>query len=114
MKTLDEKISKLGAVRRRKVEARAADLIDEEMSLRDLREAHKRTQASLAESLNISQDQISRLEQRSDLLLSTMRRYVEGLGGTLTLVAEFPDRPRVVLSGLGTVGDARVPGRGRK
>jgi transcriptional regulator with XRE-family HTH domain len=103
MKTLDEKMAKLGAARRRKVEACAAELIAEEMSLRNLRRAHKRTQASLAKVLNISQDQVSRLEQRSDLLLSTMRKYVEGLGGTLTLVAEFPDRPPVVLSGVTAV-----------
>ena len=113
MKTLKEKMAALGAVRSQKVETRAAELIAEEMSLRDLRRAHKRTQASLAKTLNITQDQVSRLEKRSDLLLSTMRKYVEGLGGRLTLVAEFPDRPPVVLSGVGTIEDEASARKGR-
>ena len=40
------------------------------------------------------------MEQRSDLLLSTLRRTVEAMGGTLALVASFPDRPPVELSGI--------------
>ena len=48
----------------------------------------------------ISQDGVSRLEQRSDLLLSTLRRTVEAMGGNLSLIARFPDRPLVELSGI--------------
>jgi len=55
------------------------------MSLRELRRAHKLTQERIAETLGIGQDQVSRLEQRSDLLLSTLRSYVEAMGGRLTL-----------------------------
>ena|SRR5438445_10901287 len=100
MKTLGEKMKKLSATRRKKVRARAAELIAEEMSLRDLRRAHKLTQTRIAEVLGISQDQVSRLESRSDLMLSTLRRYVEAMGGSLSLVAEFPDREPVLLSGI--------------
>ena len=50
--------------------------------------------------LGISQDGISKLEKRSDLLLSTLRKTVEAMGGSLSLVAEFPDRSPVVLSGI--------------
>jgi hypothetical protein len=46
------------------------------------------------------QDSVSRLEKRSDLLLSTLRKTVKAMGGNLSLVAEFPDRPPVVLSGI--------------
>ena len=43
---------------------------------------------------------MSRLEQRSDLLLSTLRRTVEAMGGGLSVIARFPDRPPVELSGI--------------
>jgi transcriptional regulator with XRE-family HTH domain len=97
---VDRKIGRLSAARRRKVEARAAELIAEELTLRELRKARKLTQVRMARALGITQDSVSRLEQRSDLLLSTLRRTVEAMGGTLSLVAEFPDRPPVVLTGL--------------
>ena len=54
----------------------------------------------IAIQLGITQDGVSRLEKRSDLLLSTLRKTVEAMGGRLSLVAEFPDRPPVVLSGI--------------
>jgi DNA-binding XRE family transcriptional regulator len=100
MSTLKEKMKQLSPARRRKVESRAAELIAEELSLRDLRQALKLTQDQLADSLGISQDGISRLEKRSDVRLSTLRNYIEAMGGRLELIAEFPKRPRVVLSGL--------------
>jgi transcriptional regulator with XRE-family HTH domain len=100
MKTLDQKIRELSPARRKRIEARAARLVAEEMSLRELRRAHKLTQARIAETLGIGQDQVSRLEQRSDLLLSTLRDYVEAMGGRLTIVAEFPHQKPVVLSGI--------------
>jgi hypothetical protein len=64
----------LSPARRKKVEARAAELISEEMSLRDLRRARKLTQVHMAMALVITQDSVLRLEQRSDLLLSTLRK----------------------------------------
>jgi hypothetical protein len=106
---INDVIKKLSPARRKRVEARAAQLVAEEMSLRELRRAHKLTQKRVAETLGIGQDQVSRLEQRSDLLLSTLRSYVEAMGGRLTLVAEFPRRKPVVLSGIAALdADARV------
>ncbi|MBI3129239.1 MAG: XRE family transcriptional regulator [Candidatus Tectomicrobia bacterium] len=99
--TLKEKMKKLPARRRRKIEKRAAELIAGEMSLRDLRKAHRLTQKRVAKSLGITQDGVSRLEKRSDLLISTLHGYVRSMGGTLHLVAEFPDRPPVKLKGFG-------------
>ena len=86
--------------RRRRIEERAAELIAEEMTLRELRKARQLTQARVAAELGISQDGVSRLEQRSDLLLSTLRKTVEAMGGSLTLIARFPDRPPVELAGI--------------
>ena len=97
---VEKKIKKLSPAQRKKVETRAAELIAEEMTLRDLRKARALTQARMAEQLGITQDGVSRLEKRSDLLLSTLRKTVEAMGGNLSLVAEFPDRAPVVLTGI--------------
>lgn len=97
---VDEWIERLDPERRRKVEERAAELIAEEMTLRELRKARRLTQARVAAELGITQDGVSRLEQRSDLLLSTLRKTVKAMGGNLSLVARFPDRPPVELSGI--------------
>ena len=98
MKTLKQKMKSMGSARRKKIEARAAGLIAEEMTLQELRQARKLMQVRMAKVLGISQDGVSRLEKRSDLLLSTLRKSVEAMGGNLSLVAEFPDRDPVVLS----------------
>jgi DNA-binding XRE family transcriptional regulator len=96
-----ERIRKgLSPARRKKIEARAAQLVAEEMTLQELRQARKLTQVRMARALGITQDGVSRLEKRSDLLLSTLRKSVQAMGGTLSLVAEFPDRDPVVLSGI--------------
>ena len=79
---------------------RAAELIAEEMTLRELRKARQLTQVSVSRELGVSQDAVSRLEQRSDLLLSTLRKTVEAMGDRLSLIARFPDRPPVELSGI--------------
>lgn len=100
MKTLNDKMVDLNAARRQKIEARAAELTAEEMSLRDLRRAHRLTQARVGKALKIGQDGVSRLEQRSDLLISTLRNYVAAMGGDLQLIARFPDRPAVAVTGL--------------
>lgn len=104
--SVTEKMKRMNATRRRKVEARASDLIAEELSLRDLRHAHELTQQRMAECLGVGQEGVSRLEKRSDLLISTLRSYIEAMGGRLRLVAEFPDRPPVFLSGLAEMDEA--------
>jgi DNA-binding XRE family transcriptional regulator len=103
VKTLNQKMKRIGSARRKKIEARAAGLIAEEMTLQELRQARKLTQVRMAKVLGISQDGVSRLEKRSDLLLSTLRKSVEAMGGNLSLIAEFPDRDPVVLSGIAEV-----------
>ena len=75
---VDEKIKQLNPAQRKKVEARAAELIAEEMTLRELRHARKLTQVRIAKKLGITQDSVSRLEKRSDLLLSTLRKTIRG------------------------------------
>jgi DNA-binding transcriptional regulator YiaG len=93
--TVRDKISKLNSIQRKKVEERAAELAAEELSLRDLRRARKLTQARVARALGVTQDSVSRLEQRSDLLISTLRKTVKAMGGEVRIVAMFPDRAPV-------------------
>ncbi|WP_116137977.1 helix-turn-helix domain-containing protein [Trinickia diaoshuihuensis] len=95
-KRLDDVMAALPAARRAKIDRRAQELA----SLKELRQAVEKTQVELAETLGVGQDTISRLEQRSDMLLSTLRRYIEGMGGKLELVAQFPNRPPVVIDHL--------------
>jgi transcriptional regulator with XRE-family HTH domain len=103
-RNVNDVIKKLSMSRRKQVEARAAVLIAEEMTLQELRKARKMTQTRLAKDLGIAQKQISEIEKRTDMHISTLRRAVEALGGSLTLVAQFPDRGPVAVSGIATLG----------
>jgi DNA-binding XRE family transcriptional regulator len=69
------------------------EIAERQATLRDLRRAFHLSQVTLAETLNMSQSELSRLERRADLLLSTLTRFVEATGGHLRLVADYPDRP---------------------
>lgn len=99
-RSLDQKLAKLSKKRRAKIKARATELIAEEMTMRDLRNALHLTQKTVAKKLGINQDNVSRLEARTDVLLSTLQAYIRSLGGELSLMAEFPNRPPVILSGI--------------
>ncbi len=101
MKTLQDKLKGLPADRRKKIAARTDELMREEMTMRELRKARNITQARLAKELKVKQEQISRIEKRSDLLISTLRRQVEALGGELTILASFPEGAPVKIVGFG-------------
>jgi DNA-binding XRE family transcriptional regulator len=107
MSTIEKRMKQLSPSRRKKVEARAKQLVAEEMTLQELRRAHHMTQVRIAKSLGISQDGVSRLEKRSDLLLSTLQEYVHAMGGSLSLVATFPDGKPVVISGISGIGSEK-------
>ncbi len=83
----------------RRVEELAAEFISEEMTLREPRKALHLTRVSVAREVGVSQDAVSRMELRSDLLLSTLRRTVEAMAGSLSRIARSPDRPPVELAG---------------
>ena len=74
---VDDIIRKLSPAKRKKVEARAAQLIAEEMTLSELRKAMKRTQKVLGERMNVNQPAISKIESRTDIYVSTLREFVE-------------------------------------
>ena len=82
--------NKIPADRRAKIEAQVAkDLA--EMPLRELRRARELSQVRLAETLETTQSEVSKIERRSDLYVSTLRSYIEAMGGDLEIVARFPD-----------------------
>jgi DNA-binding transcriptional regulator YiaG len=111
-RNINDIIRNLPAAQRKKVEKRAAQLIAEEMTLRQLRQACRLTQQKVAKSLRIGQEGVSKLERRSDLLISTLRDYIQTMGGKLSLVVEFPDREPIMLSGISE--SAARPLRARK
>jgi hypothetical protein len=61
------------------------------LPLDKLRKARSLTQVAVAERLQVDQGSVSRLESRTDMYLSTLREYIEALGGTLEMRADFPD-----------------------
>src|SRR5687767_6467478 len=80
---------------RKAIARRTRELVAEELSLQELRKAMAVTQVQVAKSLGKRQDEISRIEQRGDLLLSTLRDYVQSLGGELELLCTFKNRRSV-------------------
>ena len=98
--TLKNKLKNLPASRKKKVTIRANELIAQEMTLRDLRKALELTQVEVCSKLHMKQEAVSRLERRSDILLSTLVSYIEAMGGELSLTAKFPNRPAVILKGF--------------
>ncbi len=94
-----ERRLRLGA---RKAALRAA------MTLRELRRARAMTQKAVGEALNVNQPAVARLERRADMHVSSLRAYIEALGGRLTIVAEFPQGSVVItnFSGVGEDGEA--------
>lgn len=75
---------------RRRAAARTTAMLAE-MPLQELRRARQLSQDELAKALRATQGEISRIERRADLYVSTLRRYIEAMGGRLMIVAEFPD-----------------------
>jgi hypothetical protein len=113
--SLEEMIARQTPESQQKIAEIAAQFIAEELTLRELRRLRKLTQSRLSRKLKIGQEGISRIEKRTDLYLSTLRGYVEGVGGKLSLIVEFPDHPAVVLSGLGQGADEQdVPKTAKK
>ncbi|MCO7515619.1 helix-turn-helix domain-containing protein [Pseudomonas guariconensis] len=99
-KTLDDVMNGLSPERRARVEERGRELVREEMTLRALRKQLQITQEDLAERLDIRQGNVSKVENRSDMLISTLRGYVEAMGGRLELVAHMPGRAPVTIEGF--------------
>jgi DNA-binding XRE family transcriptional regulator len=99
--SLEEMLALESEESQRRIKEMTAAMVAEELNLREVRRLRKLTQARLSKKLKIGQEGVSRIEKRSDLYISTLRSYVEGVGGELTLMVRFPDQPPVFLTGLG-------------
>jgi DNA-binding XRE family transcriptional regulator len=82
--------AKMSPERRERVRRRVQQAL-KEMALDELRSARQLTQAGLANILGVDQGSISKLEHRTDMYISTLRSYVEAMGGDLQIRAIFPD-----------------------
>jgi predicted transcriptional regulator len=89
----------LTPARRARVATKAAEL-REEMTLEELRKARSLSQEEVAASLTVGQPAVAKLEKRTDMHVSNLRRYIEALGGTLEITAHFADTA-VVISDIG-------------
>ena len=85
-----ELYKRLPADRRARIEAQVTkDLA--ELPLQELRQARQLSQVRLAELLQVAQSEVSKIEHRTDLYVSTLRSYIEAMGGALEIIARFPD-----------------------
>lgn len=99
----DPEIAARAAVARAEAERMEQEYL---RTLSQLRHARRLTQVQLAAALGVSQAQISRIENQADLYLSTLRSYVEAMGGELQLRAAFPDGEAAFLSVDEVLGQA--------
>ncbi len=100
-RTLNDVVASLPASRRERVEARFLELKDEVEGLQELRRVTGMAQADVATALKIKQPSVSKIEKQADMYLSTLRSYVEAVGGELELVVRLPARPPIRLQRLG-------------
>ena len=93
--------------RRRRIDDLKTELLAE-MPMHELRRARALTQRDMAKMLNVNQPAVSKLEQRADVYVSSLRSYIEAVGGKLKIVAEFPQGEVAItnFSEVGEVGDA--------
>jgi transcriptional regulator with XRE-family HTH domain len=112
-KTLQDIWEELPEERQQKIENRFQQRLQEYQTLQELRNALELTQEDVAQSLEIHQVNVSKMERRSDLKLSTLREYLSALGGELRLIVDFPGKPSVLIQGLGE-GEEASPNKHRR
>lgn len=86
-----ELVQTMPAARQQKIASRVRQTLAA-MPLEEVRKARQMTQAKLADALGVNQGEVSKIEHRTDIYLSTLASYVEALGGKLEIRAVFPDR----------------------
>ena len=97
-----ELTKKFSTKRKARVAERVAEL-NTEMALAELRQARERSQEELGRALKVNQPAVAKLEKRTDMYVSNLRRYVEALGGRLEITAKFPEGS-VSITNFGQIG----------
>jgi transcriptional regulator with XRE-family HTH domain len=89
-KKFDELFKKMSPKAQAEVNRRVRELITQ-LPLYELRQARRLSQEQLAETLGVKQASISKLEHRTDMYVSSLRSYIQAMGGELEIIARFPD-----------------------
>jgi DNA-binding XRE family transcriptional regulator len=100
-RSLQEMLDTLPTASRKRVDARYRELKAEVEGLRALRKVAGKAQADIAAALHIKQPSVSKIEKQADMYISTLRSYVEAIGGELDLVVRLPSHPAMRLHHLG-------------
>lgn len=104
--TMDEFIAALPPDRQQAIHEGAARLIAEELTLRELRKARAISQRAVGAALHVNQAAVSKIERKADMYISTLREYIEAMGGALDIIARFPDHAPVKITQFEDLGDA--------
>ena len=96
--------ARMSAAAQARVNTRVAETLAS-MRLAEIRKAVGQTQVELANRLDVAQGSVSKIENAGDMYLSTLRKYVEALGGELHLTASFPTGQTVEIGQLGGLSD---------
>ena len=102
-RNLDDVVAALPKARRARVQARAQELKQQVESLSELRRLAGKAQVEIASALNDKQPSVSKIEKQADMYLSTLRNYVEAVGGQLDLIVRLPSRAPLRIERLGDV-----------
>lgn len=111
-RSLTDIIAALPAEEQEAIETRYQELKQDVEGLRELRQIAGKAQADIAYALNIKQPSVSQIERQTDMYLSTLRSYVEAVGGQLELTVKLPARRTLKLQSIGDVTAAQPPARG--
>lgn len=98
--TLKKVLDSLPPERRAEIGRRYEELVNEVESLKELRQLSELSQAKIADTLKISQPAVSKIEKQTDMYLSTLRGYVEAMGGELDVIVRLPNRGPVKVKSL--------------
>ncbi|HEY8697954.1 MAG TPA: XRE family transcriptional regulator [Rhizomicrobium sp.] len=97
---LKDVLDALPPKRRAELDRRFKQLVNEVESLKELRRLSAKSQAKIAKTLKISQPAVSKIEKQTDMYLSTLRGYVEAIGGELDVIVRLPNRAPVKVRSL--------------
>lgn len=103
--TLESVIASLSVQQQEAIAQQTKQLIAEEMTLRELRKARARSQDLMGRTLNVNQTAVSKIERRADMYVSTLRAFIEAMGGELDIIARFPDHPPVKITQFQELAD---------
>jgi hypothetical protein len=100
-RTLNQIISERPVERQERIDSLYREMKGQVEGLSELRRIAGKAQVDIAAALNIKQPSVSKIEKQADMYLSTLRSYVEAVGGELELVVKLPQRPAFRLRRLG-------------